>query len=225
MGHQAGVSWLYTKYDRVFGLLTHEGPEPFKPMGGEGAPKPKCMSYLLEICENIKKNPTRLIRLLIRLVKANLDFLDRRECDSELVMDLRDIANLTKRHCLGDIGSPPIIYMHELANLLIGYRDEAMRQWKYMEGDKKNSMSQLGDKEVLKAECNEVICLLRAPRRTTFGSRASQSLSCTVPLVQADIRTGWIGMGVYDGERPKPKVVEIEKARSFMSWPSLDYYL
>jgi hypothetical protein len=195
---------VYTRYGRVPALLKHEGPEPFKLDFYEKgkSPKQECISYLLELCANVKASPGRLTRLLVQLTKANLEAILEWP-EPRLVLEIRYISEVAGKYCVGRSSQSYITHSRELAELLTLSRDVVGFMWDTLLLDPTDRlMEALGDKEEFKRQCTRVIQDIVAPTRTTFGLRASRSLACTRATPTSDAATGWLGM--HDGENFRP---------------------
>jgi hypothetical protein len=157
-----------------------------------------CISYLSELCDNIKQSPGRLIDLLIQLLKAhNLHGLS----DANLALGLHHLMAIVNERCIGDSAKSHIASSHELARSLTRSRDMVLREWEYLSGNESDIMARLGRKDEFSARCTKAIHGLLTPTLITFGAHSGRSIACARPLLVSDAARGWSGM--YDGERTK----------------------
>jgi hypothetical protein len=164
--------------------------------------QPDSILYLKELSDEVKGNPGRLIRLLICIVAADLEYLryDRRE--SQCALNIYQVLGIAKEYCLGvDMGSY-ISYVHNFAWLFAQSRDLFLKRWEILLHHDENTMGQLGDKEDFSVSCTQVIHILLTPRLSAFGTHASRSLCCARPIIEKDAARGWLGM--HEGERYRP---------------------
>jgi hypothetical protein len=195
-GVQRTRTWVYVRYGRVPALLAHEGPGDFdlQSQGETKVSKPECISYLLELCNNVKQSAMRLILLLIYLTSADLEAM-RTWPNLQLVLDIHHILVVTRSYCLGSRGASTIVYRYELARLLTHSRNLVMRQWdKLLIKDNQGLMSALEAKDEFGRRCTEVIRDLMAPKLTSFGVQTSRLITCARPLCGLDAAIGYLGM-------------------------------
>jgi hypothetical protein len=198
-GVQRARNWVYVRYGRVPALLAHEGPGDFEiqSQGETKVSKPECISYLLELCNDVKQSPMRLIRLLIYLTSTDLEAM-RTWPSLQLVLDIHHILVVTRSYCLGSRAGSPIVYRYELARLLTHSRDLVMRQWdKLLIKDNQGLMSALEANDEFGRRYTEVIRDLMALKLTPFGVQTSRLIICVRPLCGLDAVAGYLGM--HDG--------------------------
>jgi hypothetical protein len=170
--------------------------------------KPDCIVYLKELSDEIKRNPGRLIRLLICIVAADLDYLRGWEPNVQGALDIYQVLGLAEVHCLNVDMRSYISYVHNLAWLFAQSRDVVLDEWEsLLVKDEESKMEQLGGKEGFSVTCTQVIHGLLKPRLSTFGICASRSLCCARPIIEDDAARGWLGM--YEGERYRPHYVAL----------------
>ncbi|PVF96697.1 hypothetical protein CPB86DRAFT_736422 [Serendipita vermifera] len=154
---------LIARYGRVPALLAHEGPGIFQLQSQEEGktPKPECISYLLELCENVKRSPVRLTRLLTYLTQIDLEAIQT-WVNPHLILDIHHILEVTTRHCSESGATPETTDRRELAHLLEATRDRIIDQWVNLTAkDSQGLMTPLGDKGTFKERCTDVIHGLR----------------------------------------------------------------
>jgi hypothetical protein len=181
-------------------LLAHEGPEDFEVQlyhqAHTNRSKPECISYLLDLCNDVKQSSMRLIRLLVHLTSVSFQTMHN-WANPGLILDIHHILVVTRRYCLGNSVALYIVDRYELARLLTRSRDLVMRQWKgFLSYDDQSLMDTLEAEEFCR-RCTEVVHDLMVPQLTTFGVRTSQSVFCARPLCGSDAATNYLGM--YDG--------------------------
>jgi hypothetical protein len=181
-------------------LLAHEGPEDFEVQlyyqGQTNMSKPECISYLLDLCNDVKQSSMRLIRLLAHLTSANVETM-RSWANPHLALDVHHILVVTRRYCLGNSAALHIVDRYELARLLTHSRDLVMQKWDvFLSYDSQGLMSAVEGKEEFCRRCTEVIHDLMVPQLTTFGVGASRSIVCARPLCGSDAASNYLGM--YD---------------------------
>jgi hypothetical protein len=193
------TTWFEPSYGRVPALLAHEGPEDFEILlyfqGQTNFSKPECISYLLDLCNDVKQSPMRLIRLLVHL--TSLDFqMMRSWTHPGFIMDIHHILVVTRRYCLGNSVALYIVDRYELARLLTHSRDLVMQQWnEFLPYDNQGLMDTL-EAEQFCRRCTEVVHDLMVPQLTTFGVGSSRSIICARPLCGSDAASNHLGM--YD---------------------------
>lgn len=187
--------WSKSYYGRVPNMLLQDSGDVsvFKEYQTSNAAINRgSISYLLQLTQDIKQNPVRLIRLLIQIAKADLEQALVFE-SSICVTDLRNTIEVVKKYCLGKGGTSHIGYSHELAIILTKWRDSLVGGWVSMPTPNYLSKETIEPDELTK-RCTQVIHSLVAPRVTRFGFQASVSIACVRPVVAADAATGWLRM-------------------------------
>ncbi|PVF96632.1 hypothetical protein CPB86DRAFT_816149 [Serendipita vermifera] len=186
--YEVGGEWE-SDYGRVPDFLVHDKDEPSEFIRRHPGIKAStdCIPYLLELCRDIKRNPGRLIRLLIHMVSCNLEYI--KEWDNPIcVMDLYDILKVVKECGLGKNGTAHITNLYELAGLVRKCRVEVTDRWdkcrRHVEFG--SLMEQMCGKEDFRVECNQVLHDLISQSLTIFGLQARRLVICARPTVTAD---------------------------------------
>ncbi|PVF96675.1 hypothetical protein CPB86DRAFT_497751 [Serendipita vermifera] len=156
-----------------------------------------CISHLLELCRDIKRNPGRFTRLLIHIAQSNLEHLMKWPNPICLV-DLYDILKVMRECGLGKNGTSHITDSYESVGLLRKCRDEVTDGWDNFEdhGRFGSLMEQMSGREDFRMKCNEAIHQLMSQPLTTFGLQMCRMLTCARSTVAADAATGMLRM--YD---------------------------
>jgi hypothetical protein len=149
--------------------------------------------YLLEFCHDVKQNPVRLTRLLVRMAKADLGYVSFFS-DPICAIDLRNIIEVVKRYCLENDRVAHVRDSYELADILTKWRDCLVDGWDLSDEVEGYLMREAIEPEELTIRCTQVIHGLLAPRVTRFGLQASRSIACARPVVAADAARGWLRM-------------------------------
>jgi hypothetical protein len=196
--------WKDHRYVSVANLLTCNDQiapdlETYK---GKVAPDKECIAYLLELCNDIKKSPTRLARLLIQIAKFEFK-ISSRYYATDCVVACHDIMTIVQEHYLGD-KMQFISHLYELAEVLRRHRDILVSDWDDLCTKNPSTMGQFGSKEDFRIKCTQVINGLTEHHPTTFGVQARRSLVCTRPVIVQDSAIGWLGM--REGEMFRPQV-------------------
>jgi hypothetical protein len=169
---------------------------------GRITPNNDCITYLLELCDVIKKSPTRLARLLAQIAKFEFK-LSSEYYASDCVVACRDMMTVVREHYLGEDRRQFILQLYELAEVLSRYRDMLASDWNHLCNYYPSRMAQFGSKEYFSIQCTQVINGLTEHHPTSFGVRARQSLVCARPVIVRDAAIGWLGM--HDGEKFRPR--------------------
>ncbi|CAG8618797.1 11898_t:CDS:2 [Acaulospora colombiana] len=157
--------------------------------------KPECISRLLEFADDVKRHPSRLICLLIKIIWPKNTY-DERHFGTQHAMNLYYMVILVEDHCTGDEIRSHIASSHQLASALERERDAVAKWTQSVDLDFLGDISLLGDKDTFIARCTRVIHGLLTPSLKTFGIQASRTLACARPLLVPDAATNWLGM--YD---------------------------
>jgi hypothetical protein len=183
-------------YGRVLEMLLHDSEDvsEFKGYDAtyEGINRDS-ISHLLQLTRDIKQHPVRLTRLLIQMAGVDSKFASRLK-EKVLTFDLRNMVEVVKKYCLGNDETSNIRYSHELAIVLITWRDELAHGWNDQVPIPDYLQKETIGPDELAMRCTQVIHGLVAPRVTRFGLRASRSIACARPVVTADAATGWLRM-------------------------------
>jgi hypothetical protein len=187
--------WFDSNHGRVPHMFLYESENisEFKGYATDRGVNRDSISYLLQLTQDIKQNPVRLTRLLVQIAKADLEFALKFK-DILCAVDLRDIIEVVKKYCLGYDETSHIRCSHELAIILIRWRDSLASGWYTDLGLPKYEIRERIEPDELTKRCTEVIHGLMAPRVTRFGLRASRSIACARPVVPTDPATGWLRM-------------------------------
>ncbi|PVG01116.1 hypothetical protein CPB86DRAFT_805524 [Serendipita vermifera] len=164
-------------------------------------PNKDCVKHLWELCNDIKKSPHRLARLLVRIAICELE-RSSALCSLNCIETYHDIITVVKRYYLTESGNSFDAQLYELANILSRHRDVVISEWDRLLRENPSRMDRLGSKEDFSVQCTEVIHGLTNHKSVAFGLCTSRTLACARPLVAHDAATGWLGM--YYGERFKP---------------------
>lgn len=156
-----------------------------------------CISYLLGLCRDIKRNPGRLTHLLIHMVTSDLEYI--KEFDNPIcVMDFYEIIKVVKECGLGKDGTSHVTGSYELAGLLRKSRDEVTDRWGTC---RRHSvfgglMERVSGEGEFRVKCNEAIHQLTSQPLTTFGFQMRRLLTCARSTVAMDAAMGMLRM--YD---------------------------
>jgi hypothetical protein len=192
--------WKEHRYVSVANLLTRNDQalpdlETYK---GTITPNKECITYLLELCNDIKKSPRRLARLLVQIAKFEQK-LTSKYYATDCIVNCRDIVTVVREHYLKEDRRQFIPHLYELAQVLKRHRDLLVSDWDFLCSNYQDAMAQFGSKEEFSMECTQVINSLTEYRPISVGICASRSLACARPVFVQDVATGWLGM--HDGER------------------------
>ncbi|PVF91525.1 hypothetical protein CPB86DRAFT_878465 [Serendipita vermifera] len=155
-----------------------------------------CISYLLELCRDIKCNPGRLTCLLVHVVCSNLKYV-KIWGNPVCVMDLCNVMEVIWECDLGERGTAHITDSYELARLFRECRDQVIGRWNAFRYHELGSlMGQISGKDDFRVKCNEVIHQLTSPPLTIFGLQMRRLITCTRSAVAVDAAAGMLGM--YD---------------------------
>jgi hypothetical protein len=195
MGTDGGSGWTDSRYGRVPDMFLCESNNvsEFKGYAPDRGVNRDSISYLLQLTQDVKQNPVRLARLLTQMAKADLEYalvFKNPLC----IIDLRNIIEVVKKYCLGNDGTARIRYSHELALILLRWRDSIAGSWGRYSRAPEYTIKERIEPEELAKRCTEVIHGLVAPRVTRFGLQASRSIACIRPVVATDPATGWLRM-------------------------------
>jgi hypothetical protein len=168
---------------------------------GKIAPDKECITYLLELCNDIKKSPRRLARLLVQTAKFEFK-ISSKWYAADCVVVYYDIMTIVREHYLGEDRRQFIRESYELAEVLRRHRDILVSDWDVLYSRNSSKMDQLNSKEDFSMKCTQVINGLTEHHPISFGVHARQSLVCARPVIVQDAAIGWLGM--YDGERFRP---------------------
>ncbi|PVF96692.1 hypothetical protein CPB86DRAFT_736413, partial [Serendipita vermifera] len=160
----------YNGHGYILPLLVYGRTVPFEAEDGKNAKnlKREYIGYLLELCEDIKRSPSRLLRLLVQLAKRSNPSVSF-SLEARFVLDVHYMIKVIRSHCLGRDKLPYVVDMHELAHLLTGIRDEIIEGWERLLSVDGNLMAVVGAKNGFKTRCTNVIRRLLSPRPTAFG--------------------------------------------------------
>ncbi|PVF96634.1 hypothetical protein CPB86DRAFT_786718 [Serendipita vermifera] len=195
------------KYGRIPGFLVNnnDGSSEFIKRHSTKFPRPysdmrtstDCISYLLELCRDIKRNPGRLTRLLIHMVSSDLEYINKFD-NPICIMDFYDILKVVAECGLGKNGTSHSTDSYELAELVKKCRDKVTDCWEACRkhGNLGSLMEQMSGKEDFRVKCNEAIHDLISRPLTIFGLQTCRSLTCAQPTVAIDAAAGILRM--YD---------------------------
>jgi hypothetical protein len=126
------VLWrLQLRYGRVLDMLLHDSEDVFEVKGYDANDERinrDSLSHLLQLTRDIKKRPVRLTRLLVQTAAVDSKLASRLK-EKVLTFDLRNMVEVVKKYCLGNDETSNIRYSHELAIVLITWRDELAHGW------------------------------------------------------------------------------------------------
>jgi hypothetical protein len=180
-------------YGRVLDMLLHDS-EDVSELKGYNANDERfnrdSLSYLLQLTRDVKQYPVRLTRLLVQMAAVDSKLASQLK-EKVLTFDLRNMVEVVKKYCLGNDETSNIRYSHELAIVLITWRDELAHGWNDQVPIPDYLQKEKIEPDELAMRCTQVIHGLMAPRVTRFGLRASRSIACARPIVAADAATGW----------------------------------
>jgi hypothetical protein len=187
--------WYDSDYGRVPHMLLHESEDvsEFKGYAINKGVNRDSISYLLELTRDVKQNPVRLTRLLTQMAKADLEYVLKWN-NPLCIIDLQNIVEVVKKYCLGNDGTSHIRGSHDLAPILIRWRDNLARCWDRFSEVPEYIIRERMEPDELTKRCTQVIHGLVAPRVTMFGLRASRSIACIRPVVATDPAIGWLRM-------------------------------
>jgi hypothetical protein len=195
--------WGHHRYVSVANLLTcndQTSPE-LETYKGDINPDKESITYLLELCKDIKKSPRRLARLLVHIARFEVR-LSSMYYAADCVVTCHDIMTIVQEHYLGD-RRQFISQLYELAGVLRRHRDILISDWDELGRKFSSRMAQFGSKEDFGMKCTQVINGLTEHHPTSFGVHSRRSLACARPVIVTDAAIGWLGM--YDGERFRPQ--------------------
>jgi hypothetical protein len=194
--------WQDHRYVSVANLLTcNDQISPdFETYKGKITPDKECIAYLLELCNDIKKSPRRLARLLVQIAKFEFK-ISFQDYATDCVVTCHDIMTIVREHYLGD-RRQFISHLYELAEVLIRHRDMLVSDWDHLCTNYPSRMAQFGSKEDFSKKCTQVINGLTEHHLISFGVHVRRSLVCARPVIVQDAAIGWLG--IYDGERFRP---------------------
>jgi hypothetical protein len=198
------------RYVSVANLLTcndHTSPD-LETYKGRITPNRECITYLLELCNDIKKSPTRLAQLLVQIAKFEQK-LSSTLFASDCIVTCRDIMTVVREHYLGENKKHFIPQLYELARVFKGLRDFFVLYWDFFRNINGHGIALFGRKEDFSLQCTQVINGLTEHHITSFGVHARRSVACVRPAIVHDAAIDWLGM--HDGEKFRPQPPNIPR--------------
>jgi hypothetical protein len=183
-------------YGRVPDMLLHdrEDASSFKGYDATNVEIDRdTISYLLQLTQDVKQDPTRLIRLLIQMAKSDLEYLWEWN-DPRCIVDLGNLVEVVKKYCLGNDGTSHIKYSPELALVLTKWRDNLAGYWDGFSDLPEYAIRERIEPNELMKLCTEVIHGLLAPRVARLGLQTTRSIACARPVVATDAAMEWLRM-------------------------------
>ncbi|PVF91467.1 hypothetical protein CPB86DRAFT_830575 [Serendipita vermifera] len=165
--------WRLYRYISIANLLACQDQASINlaPWKRDFHPNKDCIIHIFELCNNIKKSPRRLARLLARIATFEL-----------------------REHYLGANIKPFDPQLYELAGILRRHRDALLWDWDMLLRKNQIRMGQLGSKEEFGMKCTQVIYGITGPKLVTFGLRTSRTIACARPYMMHDAAPGWLGI-------------------------------